>query len=125
MPVNATTASPQEKLNYVESNLTAQRTLMEAISLLNARKGVATTAAEMEEIAVNIPRLQAKLLDLQADMTAFLAGTLMVNPPSAADVALIKTTTQSIYALTAASSTATAILQTATTVLTQIQNAKA
>ena len=75
--------SENEKLASIQSFLSTETGLEDAIALLSARKvSFATTETELKLIKIKLADLKAELAKVRARLIAFQAGDLTMRPPS-------------------------------------------
>jgi hypothetical protein len=116
--VNSSTASAQDRANYMEVAFTTNRELGEVILLLEHRKSGFANGAETQFIDANIDTVRSQRLTVSADLNAFLGDSLAIAPPSDADVEAVKDLVHRIDTMTAQSTEASAMMKAATELLT-------
>ena len=106
--------SDGERADYIESGMAMDSFLSNAIAMLQTRRSLTTDQAEALFIGVQIPKLQAEQAKIRAEMAAYIAGKLAINPPSDADFAKIQAQSAELDSTTASSDDANAILAVVT-----------
>jgi hypothetical protein len=111
--VNSASASDAEFAAYITGQFQAHRGLGEAIALLKTRFKLTGDPDERSQINLKLGELEETLQNIEADRTAFMAESLVVLPPSAADIEKLKGIADQLDQMIATSTTASAILQLA------------
>jgi hypothetical protein len=113
--VKIDTASDSEKANYMELTLHAISSLETTIRILQAKSVDPTlTSDDHWDIVVQIADLNANLAKMDAQLRAFNAGGMAIEPPSDDDVAVADTAADQLAQMTAANNSITDVVNLAT-----------
>ena len=124
MPKLKNETTPEEQANYLTAGLNLDKVLGDAITLLNTRKVLFANAEETRLITAQVGQLEAEKSKAFAEVLAFLAETLSVNPPTSAQVTDMETRSKSLDQMTANSVTTAAILALTTAALADWQTTR-
>src|SRR5689334_6016340 len=89
MAVTKTDATDKERANYIEADLTTERSIGKLIAQLQTRE-MNAGPDESRTITVAVATLEAERARVRADLTAFLAETSRVNPPTDEELSKIR-----------------------------------
>ena len=110
MPKSKSETTPEEQANYLTTGLNLDKVLGDSIALLNARKVLYADAEETRLITAQVGQLEAEQTKAYAEILAFLAKGLTINPPGPTQVADMEARSKSLDGMIASSTTTTAIL---------------